>query len=145
MTGASAPPTGLSSLRDEAATASSPKASIPCAFTPGPWAAFRRESGKVAGYYIDTALGVDSDNNYVIADNIVGRHAEANAHLIAAAPELYEDGDDAARGLDETADAIENVFPIYAEGMRAMAQRLRANRAKARGETGGAFVAGGAR
>jgi hypothetical protein len=57
-------------------------------FTPGPWAAINDSDG--FGWFIDTAPGVDSTNEYVIADEILGQDAEANACLIAAAPELYE-------------------------------------------------------
>lgn|SRR4051812_43419633 len=57
------------------------------AFTKGPWQAFR--DSDVGRWLIDTAPGVESTNQYVIADDIIGPDAEANARLIAAAPELY--------------------------------------------------------
>lgn len=53
--------------------------------TPGPWEAYRDE---LSGYFVDTALGTESTNGHVIADDILGEQAEANARLIAAAPQL---------------------------------------------------------
>jgi hypothetical protein len=68
----------------------SAKGSIPIAgHTPGPWQAYASVQ-KERGYLIDTALLTDSTNGYVIADNVCGHQAAANAALIAAAPDLLE-------------------------------------------------------
>lgn len=68
--------------------------------TKGPWQAFPMERGGLKGFVIDTALGNDADNAYVIADHIFGEQAEANARLIAAAPDLLSALEAAAETLE---------------------------------------------
>jgi hypothetical protein len=58
-------------------------------FTPGPWQWFPSVS-KEQPVVIDTAIGVDSTNGTIIAEVTRGKQFEANAHLISAAPDLYE-------------------------------------------------------
>jgi len=91
--------TGLSSLRDEAAKASSPKASIPCGFTAGPW--------QTKNDYVPDCLTVIANVDGEIVDGTThytydfiatcedefgeaSLDAVANARLIAAAPDLLE-------------------------------------------------------
>ena len=104
------------------------------AFTPGPWKAlkaFRPETTfrvfweeRGCGWLRERRLDRDTSGGF----------SEADARLIAAAPELYGDNIAAADDMEETALAIENVFPVYAADLRDSAKRLRATAAKARGE-----------
>jgi hypothetical protein len=123
--GVPAAPSG-SRPSDRAANGVSPvPASIPnAAHTPGPWQAFK-SSSRGGGYVIDTALGVESTNEYVIADRVIGAQADGNARLIAAAPELYE-ALDALLSLDSP-----NRQYVYGHPA---AQQALAALAKARGE-----------
>ena len=57
--------------------------------TPGPWQSFPSVS-RVRPFVIDTAIGTDSTNGTVIAEVPRGKQGQANANLIAAAPDLYE-------------------------------------------------------
>ena len=58
------------------------------AFTPGPWEFFPSVS-KERPFVIDTKIGVESTNDLIIAEVQRGKQGEANARLIAAAPDLY--------------------------------------------------------
>jgi hypothetical protein len=64
-------------------------ASVPCAFTAGPWQWFPSVS-KERSAVIDTAIGVDSENGTIIAEVCRGKQFEGNANLIAAAPDMFE-------------------------------------------------------
>lgn len=92
-------------------------------FTPYPWKVL-----EIAGS--DGVYGVYADaENAFVALTISGPNKEANARLIAAAPELYE----ALRDFFENPDFVCTVGgnPIRVEAMMA---RARAALAKARGE-----------
>jgi hypothetical protein len=97
---------------------------VSAGFTPGPWTAFPRLArGVHHGYFIDAAVGNDADNGYVIADLIVGRHQEANARLIAAAPELYEALDSLLRTRGVFTHGSDNYMsPLEEQGINALAK-----------------------
>jgi hypothetical protein len=98
---------GASAKADRAAAADavepvvSSKASIPCAFTPGPWIVtgdlqdgyLRIRDAASEEVLATTDDGGHVDPQFAIDDDII----EANARLIAAAPELYEALETAAR------------------------------------------------
>ena len=54
--------------------------------TPGPWAAWQRESDKGTNYWVFRT----APEMFGMQDNLRGYCGEANANLIAAAPELLE-------------------------------------------------------
>lgn len=87
---------------DRASTVASGEAVPSAAWTPGPW----RVRGIGPAVLGVVAGEVDSGNPAAAAVAYVegGQHEYANAHLIAAAPELYE----ALRGL---ADSIQGAWP----------------------------------
>ena len=73
--------------------------------TPGPW--FAKRAGD--GGYFEWYVGRDGENRSIaedIADPMTRDPSEANAHLIAAAPTLYEFAQAKARGGDLTAKAM---------------------------------------
>ena len=73
--------------------------------TPGPW--FAKRAGD--GGYFEWYVGRDGENCSIaedIADPMTRDPSEANAHLIAAAPTLYEFAQAKARGGDLTAKAM---------------------------------------
>jgi len=73
--------------------------------TPGPW--FAKRAGGVG--YFEWYVGRDGGNCSIaedIADPMTRDPSEANAHLIAAAPTLYEFAQAKARGGDLTAKAM---------------------------------------
>ena len=73
--------------------------------TPGPW--FAKRAGD--GGYFEWYVGRDGENCPIaedIADPMTRDPSEANAHLIAAAPTLYEFAQAKARGGDLTAKAM---------------------------------------
>jgi hypothetical protein len=98
-----------------------------------------KHSLKVKGFMIDTDFGNHAENGYVIADHVFGESAEANARLIAAAPELYEALEIAAgligapwdgfAGLEDD-DEIEHEVVVRIGDVKRFAAAL----AKARGE-----------
>lgn len=53
-------------------------------FTPGPWVASEQDTWRVEWD------GTYRNDGYIIAYRLEGPDAKPNAHLIAAAPELYE-------------------------------------------------------
>lgn len=67
-------------------------------WTPGPWEFFEGEDNEYHGKIRDDILGTIVANDWHIAriwdfndaDNAATEECQANAHLIAAAPELYE-------------------------------------------------------
>jgi hypothetical protein len=61
---------------------------VGCEHTPGPWQFFPSVSAERSGV-IDTAIGVDSTNGTIIAEVVRGKQFEANARLIAAAPDMF--------------------------------------------------------
>ena len=73
--------------------------------TPGPW--FAKRAG--GDGYFEWYVGRDGENCSIaedIADPMTRDPSEANAHLIAAAPTLYEFAQAKARGGDLTAKAM---------------------------------------
>jgi hypothetical protein len=62
---------------------------VGCEHTPGPWQFFPSVSAERSGV-IDTAIGVDSTNGTIIAEVARGKQFEANARLIATAPDMFE-------------------------------------------------------
>jgi len=73
--------------------------------TPGPWFAKRAGDGRYFEWYV----GRDGGNCSIaedITDPVTRDPSEANAHLIAAAPTLYEFAQAKARGGDLTAKAM---------------------------------------
>jgi hypothetical protein len=75
-------------------------------FTPGPWQWFPSVS-KERRAVIDTAIGVDSTNGTIIAEVERGKQFDANARLIAAAPELYDACVDTLDALNRLRDGFE--------------------------------------
>jgi hypothetical protein len=69
-----------------AASASPAKPSIPSAFTPGPWEA-RDTCSQQERWVVGADHPYSSEHRLTVAREI---ETEANARLIAAAPELYE-------------------------------------------------------
>jgi hypothetical protein len=95
--------------------------------TPGPWTA-RQYDHAIDGprWYIHAMVGGGANpslaNLYVIAD--IGRHdAEANARLIALAPEMAEFVRSILDPLDLSTDA-EDLIARYEEQARALLARL---------------------
>lgn len=87
-------------------------------WTPGPWV--EREKGVhphpyVCGEYKEYEFGLDRP----VVCYLVGCRTEANAHLIAAAPDLYE--------------ALEEIIKVHGEAGPVSAKAIAAL-AKARGE-----------
>lgn len=94
-------------------------------FTPGPWA--YEMSDNYARIYLHNHL--DKKNIYG-KDSLCGYCGEANAALIAAAPELY-------RELEELASLVQNSDSTYWEGVNPdeVVADARAALAKARGKS----------
>ena len=122
--GASASPTGLSSQAAEP-QASPPSASIPCAWTAGPWDYERSVDPRDAER---PWVGRLNENRFsALACGETADEAWANSRLIAAAPELYE-------ALGELLGMLPrfsaDLHPVFADAVRS----ARAALAKARGE-----------
>lgn len=121
------------------------------AFTPGPWQEMPTEASVDDNYRyceegeeqpMNTWVGV---GNPGLTDGIVaiavfdGDHQDpefnANIALIAAAPDLYAQGEQSATTLEEAANVLEGKgLPSFASICREQASRQRAALAKARGE-----------
>lgn len=103
-------------------------------FTPGPWR-LSMESKRIIkkdfsaigsndGFLIASSMGRDDSGFYASDDE-----ADANALLIAAAPDLYEAATDALNVLDRSMDK-----PPSHNQIMAVLEKLSAALAKARGE-----------
>lgn len=102
------------------------------AHTPGPWMYVQSKSKNVNGYIVPLprpdGMGLVT-NIATIRPHVIGTHeVEANARLIAAAPELYEALEAIERALhDRNYFAIESAFDAGGFGSAALR--------KARGES----------
>lgn len=98
-------------------------------FTPGPW----KFDGEEAGYYDLPTLNIRDKDGYIVAGAVgyIDNSNLSNAHLIAAAPDLYEALSDFAEyeNLMEDGDDIAAMLK-YGDASR----KARAALAKARGE-----------
>jgi len=95
-------------------------------FTPGPWEVGKSETH---GIFWIQAPGEGVCDLYIKVDDTTFspfRNAEANAHLIAAAPELYGEGRASARTMEDVADALgERGLLDLADELRARARLTR--------------------
>lgn len=95
-------------------------------FTPGPWGLDAGFESSKPGDFDEYWQVHDGADAIACSANCYAENREANAHLIAAAPELYE-------ALDNIATATHNGFNIHENSV--LIAEARAALAKARGET----------
>jgi hypothetical protein len=107
---------------------------VSAAFTPGPWFVFERDTPKrltdqQAGSFIHCGANVRDDTGFDLIARAYTRDGmnerQANARLIAAAPELYEALDNLVANVTEAFPALADLGPIT---------KAHAALAKARGE-----------
>ena len=113
-------------------------------FTPGPWTVVIDDTGgQWTGWPISIAAANEEDKSIVRPGGqwpyewdaaMSQREAIANAHLIAAAPELYGEGRASARTMEDVADALgERGLLDLADELRARARSVREVLLKAEG------------
>lgn len=120
-------------------------------WTPGPWFAHgpinanRRDHGVVAGRPYDPSVGAQRRIAWVGNASQIARsegiesELEANARQIAAAPQLYAEGEQSAITLDEAANLLHGVgLHGSASLMAIQAAKQRAALALANSDTGDA-------
>ena len=101
-------------------------------FTPGPWSLDNNDVRDEAQAVLRDATGC------IVADAFTmdrTGECEANAHLIAAAPELYEALEDCMTALEPYDDAKPRDWKSDRENLRRVYQSARFALAKARGES----------
>jgi hypothetical protein len=101
-------------------------------FTPGPWDVCASDSDHFSLISANVQTTQEPKNGGIYIAKVQGPDTSANAHLIAAAPELYE-------ALEYVRANLGDPVPV---GRRHVARVVDAALAKARGETA-SHVAGG--
>lgn len=95
-------------------------------FTPGPWGVKKRiDIWVMAGVLHVATIPRTADGDWSCH----------NAHLISAAPDMYEALKEVAERLRNCATNIEEEYPIWAGDLRKMAESADAALAKAEGKT----------
>jgi len=110
-------------------------------FTPGPWEVcgdgLRIKPVPKEHYFwplADTAAVIrwcKEDGTWLKGNR---EEAKANAHLIAASPNLYAACEEPERRLRQCAENIRDEYPFWARDLEKMADKLAAVMAEARGE-----------
>ena len=93
-------------------------------FTPGPWDACER--GDYADFDGDSNVILGNDTRIAVVQNSGTAEDDANAHLIAAAPEMYAALESAQKLIEAAQPTLERV-KVY--------KKVTASLAKARGES----------
>lgn len=105
-------------------------------FTKGPWRQELPEPGYRFAQTGDRLIYAANGLAVAMAINDGPPDAEPNAHLIAAAPDLYEEGRKAERLLEQAADFLGNRgFLDLADELRIQRRELAVALAKAEGRT----------
>jgi hypothetical protein len=102
--------------------------------TPGPWKLSEILPGDTRPHFSGNVYGAD---NYIVANCNCKRddnEIDANARLIAAAPELLERNEVGLALVEAAILDLENVNPALSEGLAMWVNNTRAAIAKAKGE-----------